>query len=107
MVLSPDAKTAIKEAVGATGGIFTVSSAIPQIISTFRSNSDKINPIFMYMLLVGSAFWFTYAVLTNVWQGEGQSKYNGIALIVFQSLSLVFLTAIAVKISIINKPRLK
>jgi uncharacterized protein with PQ loop repeat len=96
-------KTLVTEIVGTSAGILSVSAGIPQIVSIFKNKNDKISPAFLYILICASSLWLTYAILINVWRGEDESPYRGIALIIFQSINFISLLIIISKIAQLKK----
>jgi uncharacterized protein with PQ loop repeat len=101
--MSSSQKTIITEVIGILAGSLTASSALPQVISIFRYNTDSISMTFLYLFLAGTFTWLVYAILLNVWRGTEDSAYTAISLIIFQSVSLVLITMMVIKLSLIQK----
>ena len=63
---------------------------------------DTIENLFLYILFAGALLWFVYTVLLNVWWGVDDSPYTAISLMVYQTVRLIFVTLLLVKLHMIH-----
>ena len=101
------ARTVTTETIGIVAGVLTAVATVPQAISLFKHNSDSIHPLFLFILLTASALWLLYAVLTNVWRGDDESVYTGLALIIFQTLGVLVVSVLLLKVDHIRSNKKK
>lgn len=99
---SSQTRTIVQETIGATAGVLTIVAGIPQLIKIFRENTDRLSLAFLYLLLAGALLWFLYSILLNSWRAPSESKYKGLALVVFELLTIIFIVIVIVKISYVD-----
>lgn len=67
-------------------GAFCLTSFIPQIVTSFKRKTQKLNPLFLIILLIGMVFWVVYGVLLFL---EDKDNTQGVGIIVSSSLQCI------------------